>query len=360
MKIGILTLPIKSNYGGILQAYALVTYLRKQGYDAWSVRRRWNSENQSKLHKLFKQVYHTLIIRKFNIFIKQYIQPQTEIIDTRDKTNALLSKGFDAFVVGSDQVWRMRHVYGADYNFFLDFTENINVKRIAYAASFGVDYWDDTNSQKSLPIVKSLLKKFNAISVREDSGIHLCKSLFNVNAIKLLDPTLLLNKEEYIHNFNLKIIPKNYIAVYILDMTEEKQQIISALSQHLKLPIKHINKYSVLLEKILPNCLEEVNKPGIKEWIKDIAESKFILTDSFHGTVFSIIFEKQFIAIGNKRRGLTRFESLLHSFDLQSHLICKFEDIKNIKMIPSINYTLVNQKKKDMQELSLNFFNKYL
>ncbi|WP_278953452.1 polysaccharide pyruvyl transferase family protein [Phocaeicola coprophilus] len=340
MKIGILTLPIKSNYGGILQAYALLTVLRKHGHDAWLIRRRWNSENQSKLHKLFKQVYHALIIRTFNKFIKQYIQPQTEIIDTRYKAKGLLSKGFEAFVVGSDQVWRMRHVYGADYNYFLDFTKNANVKRLAYAASFGVDYWDDTNPDKSIPIVKELLQKFDAISVREDSGIELCRNLFGVKAQHVLDPTLLLNKEDYINQFSLNIKQGKYIAVYILDMTKEKQQLINSYSVMLNLPIKYINrtKLSSLSQR---GFWKELCQPGIESWLGNIANASFVITDSFHGTAFSINFERQFISIANEKRGLDRFLSLLKQFGLENRLLkdtCT-KPVEN-KMI---NYDLVKE-----------------
>lgn len=320
MKIGILTLPLKSNYGGILQTYALLTFLRKQGYDAWYIRRRWNSEKQSKLHQLLKYFYHIFIIYKFNKFIKYYLQPQTEIIDTRDKVKNLLSKNFDAFIVGSDQIWRMRYVYGADYNYFLDFTKNIHIRRIAYAASFGVDYWDDNNPEVSIPIVKGLLQKFNAISVREDSGIKLCANLFGVKAEHVLDPTLLLNKEDYISNLKLKVNPQNYIAVYVLDMTDTKKQLINAYSQKLRLPIKYINqtKLSSLSKK---NFWKELCQPSIKSWLENIANASFVITDSFHGTAFSINFERQFISIANEKRGLDRFISLLRMFDLENRLL---------------------------------------
>ena len=155
MKIGILTLPIKTNYGGVLQAYALLTILKKLGYDAWFIKRRWNSERQSWLHKKAKGFYHAFLIRRFNIFINRYIQPQTEVIDTEAKAQSLLNRGFDGYVVGSDQVWRMKNVWGAGYNYFLDFTADLPVKRVAYAASFGVGYWDDAHPEYSIPVVKN-------------------------------------------------------------------------------------------------------------------------------------------------------------------------------------------------------------
>lgn len=360
-KIGILTLPIKTNYGGILQAYALLAFLRKEGYDAWFIKRRWNSESQNQSHKIAKKIYHSVVIRKFNRFICQYIQPQTEVIDTREKVNSLLSRGFDSFIVGSDQVWRMRHVRGADYNYFLDFTKGHDVKRMAYAASFGVDYWDDTRPEESLPKVKKLLQAFDAISVREDTGVKLCKSLFDINALHVLDPTLLLNKEEYISNFKLHIKQKKYIAVYILDMTEEKRQIIHTISEKMSLPVKYTNSSSCIFKRYLPKSMEEMQKPGVKDWITTIGESSFVITDSFHGTAFSIIFEKQFIAIGNLERGLTRFQSLLNLFDLNNRLILNQESLDTNDIVSNpIDYKQVNAIKKKKQQDALNFIKQSL
>ena len=161
MKIGILTLPIKSNYGCILQAFALQKVLKDAGHEAWIIRRRWNSEGSSFFHLLAKHFYHKVIIRKFNQFIKTNLRPQTPIVDTRDKALELNRQGFDAFIVGSDQVWRMRNTYGVGFNYYLDFVTNPHIKKISYAASFGVDYWDDPHSNSSIPTVKKLLKDFD-------------------------------------------------------------------------------------------------------------------------------------------------------------------------------------------------------
>lgn len=360
-KIGILTLPIKTNYGGILQAYSLLVFLRKNGYDAWFIKRRWNSEKQNIFHKIAKSFYHALVIRKFNKFIIQYIQPQTEVIDTKEKVRSLLNRNFDAFVVGSDQVWRMRNVRGADYNYFLDFTEGHDVKRIAYAASFGVDYWDDTKPEESIPVVKSLLKKFDGVSVRENTGVEICNSLFGIKALQVLDPTLLLNKEDYILNLGLDVIPQQYIAVYILDMNENKRKMIKYASEKLSLPVKYLNKKENVFVSFLPPFMYEMAKPGVKQWVKGIAESAFVITDSFHGTAFSIIFEKQFIAIGNIERGLTRFESLLDLFKLSDRLVLNSSDLSSEEILfDDIDYNFICKMKKVKQNEALSFIKNQL
>lgn len=358
-KVGILTLPIKSNYGGILQAYALLTFLKNNGYDAWFIKRHWDNTNHSISHKIIKFIYHKIIIRKFNTFINKYIYPQTPIIDTQEKMKQISHQQFDAFIVGSDQIWRMKYTKGVGYNYFLDFCETESQKRIAYAASFGVDYWDDPTPNTSIPIVKKLLQNFNAISVREDSGVTLCKSIFNVDALHVIDPTLLLNKEEYLHNLCINIYPKKYLGVYILDLTNEKKEIIQTLSQSLSLPIKYLNESSNILKPLIPQPINELIKPGVKNWIKGIAEAEFILTDSFHGTAFSIIFEKQFLAIGNIERGLTRFQSLLKMLNIENHLITSLDECKSLYLAP-IDYKELKELKEKHKNKAVNFLKESL
>ena len=362
MKIGILTLPIKTNYGGILQAYALVRTLRKLGYDAWFIKRRWNNENQGILHLIVKWFYHKVIIRKFNAFIDKYIKPQTAVVDSKEKVRNLVLYDFDGYVVGSDQIWRICNVRGADYNYFLDFTKGQNVKRVAYAASFGVDYWDDDrDASETISEIRPYINQFDGVSVREDSGVGLCKSLFGVDALHVLDPTLLLSKEDYISNLGLKIKPKRYIAVYILDMDKDKQDIIDKISSILDLPVRYINKGCFAKIASRSNALDELLKPGVKSWLTALGESAFVITDSFHGMAFSINFEKQFVAIGNVRRGLTRFTSLLDLFGLGNQLVLqakdidKFDEIKN-----SINYSKVNIVRQKMIDKSVEFLKRNL
>ena len=266
--------------------------------------------------------------------------------------DAVRNMGFQGYVVGSDQVWRIKNVRGADYNFFLDFTKNDAVRRISYAASFGVDYWDDNQDEaRSIAEVKPLLEKFDAISVREDSGVKVCKECFDVDAVHVLDPTLLLDKAEYIHAFGLRDKQKKYLAVYMLDMTEDKKKIINKVSKELGLPVKYIDKLSSIWAW-LPTSISDLAKPGVKHWMQSILEAEFILTDSFHGMAFSIIFEKQFLVVGNERRGLTRFTSLLGELGLKEHLIMTSNAFETLKII---DYVEVNRLKEKNKRNSVSF-----
>ena len=331
MRICILTQPLGHNYGGLLQAYALQTVLKRMGHEVWTEDRKENKKSLFLFVKYFtkivlgpiRHIYYPnskerkVISQYTDSFIKKYITT-TEPVFSQQKI-VLEKYGFEAYIVGSDQVWRPRYSYGLR-NYFLDFTEGKDVKRLAYAASFGTDEWEF--SPKDTRECSRLVQMFDAISVREDSGVILCKDYLGVNSVHLLDPTMLLDKEDY-----LKIVRqeqekkhKGKIMVYILDASSEKQQIVQYVSSRLGL-----QPFSVMPEckfiDVGSKGLEKCIFPSVTEWLKGFEDADFIVTDSFHGMVFSIIFNKPFVAIANKSRGLSRFTSLLKMFNMESRLV---------------------------------------
>jgi hypothetical protein len=245
-------------------------------------------------------------------FIDKYIKRR----EYTDLLKEVKEGDFDAFIIGSDQVWRPEY-NGNLPNMFLDFTEGWNVKRIAYAASFGVDTWNE--SEKKTRCCKELLQRFDLVSVREDSGVHLCKDVFNVDAINVLDPTLLLTKEDYISLLKLDKIPesKGNLLVYILDYTDNKRNLIDFLAKQYSLtPFRVNSDYE--------DRSADINKrvqPPVEQWVRGFYDAKYVITDSFHACVFSIIFGKPFVVYGNNERGFGRFRSLLRRLALEQCLI---------------------------------------
>jgi hypothetical protein len=204
----------------------------------------------------------------------------------------------------------------------------MNIKRIAYAASFGMDDLSEY-TPKLIKHTAKLAKQFDAISVREDSGVFLCKKYWKVEAVHLLDPTLLLYKDDYIQ---LVVQDKKNISqsqgnlfVYLLDRTAEKQHIVNKISAMLHLSAFEIMPKSIFTLKDL-NEIEKYTFPPVTQWLQSFIDAEFIVTDSFHGTIFSIIFNKPFIVTGNKERGLARFSSLLRIFNLENRLITFYSD----------------------------------
>lgn len=354
-KIGILTQPLHDNYGGLLQAYALKEFIESLGHEVVIINRR-TSKLRIYLSTLKKKIKgqkvnpkELLSSREKNIisqntlyFRKKYIPNLSKLL-TNDRQMKNLNKlSFDAYVVGSDQSWRPGYSPSIR-NYFLDFIEKgKNVKRITYAVSFGVSHWEF--SEKDTVACAFLAKKFDAISVREDSGVGLVKDFLGTESIHLVDPTMLLTKEHYqdiIEQESAKDSDGN-LKVYILDRTEEKSLFITKLESILNL--KH---FQVMPDKLLgKDKMTNVNEfiyPNPANWLKGYEDAKFVVTDSFHGTVFAILFNIPFITLGNVRRGMARFESLLKMFDLEDRLVRNIND-KNVNNIITnkINWDMVN------------------
>ena len=397
MKIAILTQPLGENYGGVLQAYALQHVLRKMGHQVWTednldeveklagqhtvvqtevktevhdVQVK-NKRMRSRIHKglyylrikkglffLIKKVIFRLMgLSKFRLFTNQFIKTKMQTIETQNRAKEVfLNYGIEAYIVGSDQVWRpINSVFSPKY--FLDFTDDAQVKRIAYAASFGTSEWEFTAEQTAC--CASLLKKFDAVSVREDSAVQLCKDRFGVDAVQTLDPTFLLSKDDYLSLIK-KRSPRKHkqsIMAYILDVNEEKRKIMQRVSDELKYRGILVTPHPYFQAKEMKSYTNEYYL-SVERWLHQFDKASFVITDSFHGCVFAILFNKQFIVIDNKERGSTRFHTLLGLFNLQNRLVSSYEIFLQNKaalLSTHIDYAEVNTKIKIKQNESLSF-----
>lgn len=374
MKIGILTHPLRMNYGGILQNYALQYVLKSMGHSVETID--WQ-ENKSVSYivasYLYRMFMHYILRRKqvptdmfLNLTKKQFLyvsSPIQTFIRNNIKTSQPIPSikelrkangyGYDAIVVGSDQVWCNQYVP----TMYLDFVETSQLIRIAYAASFGKDCW--TYNEFVTKACQQLAKKFQAISVREDSGVELCNKYLNVQAQQVLDPTLLLDSDVYSSLLSKEEKSAPYLMTYVLDVNQDKEQIVRSVSDKLHLPEVTIRENKQTW-KLFGDNSSLVVKP-IESWLRGIRDAEFVVTDSFHGVAFSIIFNRQFIAIGNKKRGLARFQSLLRQFDLLDRLIDEDTDIDSyLENLKEIDYSKVNQRKEQLQEKSLLFLKEHL
>lgn len=377
MKIGILTQPLYNNYGGILQNYALQKILKDMEHEVWTIDRRYKDiplyiKYGSMAKRIIKNILgHKVPVRMWvtkeeegkiltytHRFVNENIQKTKSIYSTKGLVQIQKQYNFDALIVGSDQVWRPPYSPCLT-NYFLDFLENDhNVKKIAYAASFGVDEWEFTQEQTKE--CARLAKQFHAISVREDSGIELCKKYLDVDAIQMLDPTLLLREEDYLSLINNANTTSNKgnLFVYILDKDEKKANIVNEVAKQ-----KNLIPFELLPKQFLIETnkyeIEKCIFPPIEQWLRAFIDAEFIITDSFHGTIFSIIFEKPFIVLGNKKRGLNRFISLLRIFSLKDRLIN--EDKIDYSIIEQqINYSIVHNILNKKREESISFLKKIL
>lgn len=348
MKIGILTLPFGANYGCLLQSYALSAYLTNLGYDVTILSRGWNRTQYGFVYKVKRWIYYNIVCRRLYSFYKKSrrspLMRNTEML-----TNYIYKEKINCVVVGSDQVWRVPYTRGAELNYFLDFLEqDSTIKKISYAASFGTDRFEGTMFEKEA--VRNLLRLFNHISVREESGVQICKNDFSVSADCVIDPTLLLTKDDYLALCSRpRKNKKNSIATYILDVNIKKDSIIKFISQVSQSRV--VNLY----EKHI--CFKSV-----EYWLRTILEAEFVIIDSYHGLIFSLLFEKQFLVVNNKKRGSTRFVNLLTKLGLQSR--CIQDDFDNESILElyhsKIDYSIVSSKLSMLRENSRRILDNYL
>ena len=340
MRIGVITIVLNENYGGILQAYALQRILKEMGHDVTLIDRRrgfhmpfWAKCKSYPKRFMLKYLLGRNISVRIDVKIKKDIQAISTytrpFIDkhihrtfTQDFTNIKLGD-FDALIVGSDQIWRAPASRPQLYNVYLDFAKEWDVKRIAYAASFGTEEWEYTDAETK--VCKKLLEKFDSISVREISGVNLCKKKFNRDAAFVLDPTMLIKREMYTELFKEAKTPQSDgdLFCYILDSNEQKDALINSVAKKKKYKPFFIN--SRYQDETAP--IEERIQPPVENWLRAFYDAKFVITDSFHACVFSIIYNKPFIVYKNEERGNARFDSLLKTFGLENRSFTNHKDL---------------------------------
>ncbi len=353
MRIGIVT--FFGPYGGALQCYALQHILRSLGHDVKVINRKWGKfrpiEKQTWLQKIKHQLKEIVAPNPFDKFYNQhyeFTQPVT--------SNAILQeigtkKYFDVIIAGSDQPWNPECISTMGHYFYLDWVSP-DVKKYAYAVSYGKDYFPA--SSEEIKKIKTILQQYTAISVRESSGIKISQELFNVNAQQCLDPTLLLDGKNYNKIITDKRIKDKYICKFFLDNNPTKQNIVISIAH--KTNLKIIDNNPVIPRN---KFLKFMYQPkSISTWLRNIRDAQYVITDSFHGTVFSILFHKQFISINNKKRGSARFESLLSSLGLlyRLHEEEKVDTTSIITILnKTINYDIIESKLSDMRTASLTY-----
>lgn len=335
MRIAIVTLPLHTNYGGILQAYALKTYLESMGHQATVLDRKvkmplpalWKAPfvyAKRAAQRLTKGAAGPEVFREIRFrrefpavsantqrFIDELIEPRVikRYKDIREGE-------YDAFIVGSDQVWRPRY-FGRIEDAFLDFAKDWDVLRVAYAASFGTDQLEYEYMQ--VQECASLLEKFDGVSVREDVGVQMCQEWFDCEkAVQTLDPVMLVDASVYAAMAaSVKEHPAaGKLVTYILDKSKEKASVLDFMTRVSGLQTHDL---SPVTDRARP--LTERVAPPLEEWLAGFADAGFVVTDSFHGCVLSILFHKPFVAVGNSMRGMSRLQSLLSRFGLDMRLV---------------------------------------
>lgn len=369
MKVALLIFRYGPSHGSILQTYALTRILERLGHEVTIIDRQPSvdahgfitcvkrvvkgvlNRNVSSLD-FYLGDYAPALMRNINGFIDKELRYQTITLNTENGLQKIGEGDYDAFIVGSDQTWRPKYVYNV-YNYFLNFvSQGRKVKRIAYAPSFGTSDWEYTDKQEKK--CKSLIHLFDCVSVREIDGVKMCKDHFDVEATHVLDPTMLLNVSDYQQFINTNT-DNNYVGYNFLNPTKKKIELSKQVSKALKLPIKRLIAMDDRQLKV-----KERIAPSIEDWLTGIAKSRFVIVDSFHATVFSIIFHIDFIAIGNESRGLSRFTSLLNALGLQDRLVLADCNINEEQILKPIDWKGVDYRWNQLKSKSLRFLTEHL
>ncbi len=369
MKVGIITLPCYTNFGGILQAYALSHVLQGMGYDTEVVyiKRRWHLPLWKKPFAYAKRAIKKYVLRRPAwVFYEKKAEKEWPVVIQNsfkfvekhtpyrvyESYFSIKEGDYDAFVVGSDQVWRPEYFKSSSEGndireAYLSFARKWNVRRVAYAASFGVDHWE--YNEKQTEVCAGLAKLFDAIGVREESGVGLCRQHLNVDARHVLDPTMLLGRKDYEALIDDTSTPhKGEILNYILDWDEGKKNFIGEAERALG---KHSFRANSRIEEFWAP-LEERIQPSVESWLQSFRDADMVITDSFHACAFSIIFNKPFYVLGNKERGLARIHSLLSMFNLEDRIVSA--DCK-MNLSAPIDWDAVNARRQELIADAMNF-----
>ena len=363
MKIYIITLQRAQNYGSLLQTIALQMKIEELGHQAFvmdyyperftnkGLLKRLKNKSPKLKNPLFLFVAKLLIFpsylkkeKQFNKFLKR-INLLGPSFATNDGAMGKFDNA-DAYCAGSDQIWNSYWNEGVEKALYLDFVPKGKLC-FSYAASIGLS----EIPAKEIEETKHLLNKVEFLSIREDQGVEIVAKLGREDVVQSLDPTLLMTKEEWNQFVDNKYASEKYILTYNLHHDPEIDKYADELSKKYGLPVRNIsyNWHDIVRKGHLEWC------PTVEEFLGLIKYAKYIIADSFHATVFSIIFEKQFVTITPEVAG-SRLSSLLNMLELSDHNLNKFLDTSAIEQ--PIDYKKIKQIIGIEQKKSIDYLRK--
>lgn len=362
LRIAIITFQYAHNYGSVLQAYALKTLLENKKYKVSVIN--FIHRGDFEQYKLFRKKYYYkhpwgLVldviylkqnknrIRNFESFVNENLNlTPKKYFNSNDMKE--LNKEFDIFICGSDQIWNLDCTGGVEPAYFLDFADK-NKLKIAYAPSLSHQKFSKNYNED----LKKALRNIDYISIREKTTLPLIEKLTDKTINVVLDPTLLLEKEYY-----EKLLPSNslkeekYIFVYMLEYNRELIKFCNKYSKEHKIKLIYITnrRYNGISMIKGENAFEV----GPDRFLEYILNAEIIITNSFHATVFSVIFHKQFIVFKTKRSS-SRMKDLLLSLGIKGRIYGENLNINN-----TIDYSKIDEILSNLRKTSLMYIEKAL
>ena len=373
MRIGVITYwSASGNYGQLLQCYALQKYLRLRGHDAFLIRYYPKHHPATTLPGRIRRILRTpsLLLRlgsflmrkvfptppqdlkKFDEFRAKYLKKTNNYYESKA---ALADSEIEAdmYICGSDVIWSpvgfQLNEDGAVY--FLNFGSPA-AKRVAYAASFG----SDTIPQKVKNFIAPLLANLDAIGVREESGLQICKACGITNARVVVDPTLLLDKQTYLDMIPSPPHHQKYMFFYFIEGTMDiPWDDIVAFSGQMNWQCK-----MAAPPNISKNDAVELIFPEIPVWLHCINDAECVFTNSFHGIVFAVLMHRPFLCVLREKTDVLmplndRLVSFLTRLGLASRVYSRTRGTFSSQMMQPIDWEAVDNKRSAFQEQSEYF-----
>lgn len=366
-KINIITLHRIVNYGSVLQAYSTQYILGKLGYNAelidyypermhfLGMLKRIKNKNE-KLRKslLLRTIARILIIpsylKRFYIF-KKFVKEKLNTTKLTYYSEEEIQQNIpqaDIYCTGSDQVWNASWNEKIDKVFFLDFVEK-NKKCISYSASFGkkeIEEWEKEETKK-------LLEKYSYLSTREKSGVDIIEDLGINNSVQVLDPTLLLNKEEWKILISKKYENRKYIFMYNINRDKKLDNYAKKLSKIKNLKLIYVSyNFHEMFKYGKLKC-----NPKVEDFLSLLANAEYVLTDSFHCTAYSLNLNKNLL-VSYPKKFSTRLESIVNLTEVQNKVITDYNDFSIADR--KIDFNNVNKKLEEERNKSIEYLKKAL
>lgn len=348
MKIGLLTFHHSSNIGAMMQTYATCRALKELGHEVVIVDIRQPEKEHHGIKKFASTILFGKHQRDLDRFERDYYSPLTKryySVDELRNDPPIV----DCLVVGSDQTWNPDISKEMSMAYFLDFG-NDKIRRFSYASSFGVGSWErETNETISF---REALHKFQNISVRERSGVDICRNTFGIEAKLVVDPTLLFKGYPEITG---SIKERNELLCYKIKRNEDFFNNIGIVKKSMGISARLLNNPTPV------KGLKYTYFPSVKEWIERVGGANFVLTDSFHGVAFSLNYERQFVVIRNHTIRDARFVDLLTELGLESRIYNSVEEMGGTdRWKEQIDYNSVNPKLEKLRASSWNYLKEAL
>jgi len=348
MQIETITCHDVYNHGATLQAYALQRYLTEQGHDVQIIDYKpWYLSNHYKLSSINNPIFDRLIIRDLYILAKlpgrlialrrkrafdRFKKEHLKLTPQRFVSNLELGDNCpdaDVYIAGSDQIWNTMFQNGRDAAFYLDFVP-AGKKRVSYAASFATDKIESGYEE----FVKSMINRFDHISVREQTGVRLLREMGINRAVQVCDPVFLLDKKAW-SEITSSDFKEKYLLVYDTENSTTIKNIARAVAHRLKLKIWSIGSFR------LNYADRNYYLSGPKEFVSLIKNAGFVISNSFHATAFSLIFEKNMCVVNRGEAINSRMHSLLDSLGISNRLAGADFNVEDLA--ENIDYVKVNE-----------------